>query len=58
MKIHLSYETDQERDAFLNALEHLPVEWQQDAKIKDNGKTDQRGRRHMYLLITKKTCKR
>ena len=58
MKIHLSYETDQERDAFLNALEHLPVEWQQDAKIKDNGKTDQRGRRHMYLLIIKKPRKR
>lgn len=54
MKIHLSYESDQERDTFMDALASLPVEWQRNVKIKDNGKTDQRGRKHLYLLITKK----
>ena len=54
MKIHLSYESDQERDAFLDAMASMPVEWQENAKIKYSGKTDQRGRKHLYLLITKK----
>ncbi len=54
MKIHLSYESDQEHDTFLDAMATMPAEWQLNARIKDNGKKDKRGRKHLYLLITKK----
>lgn len=54
MKIRLSYETDQERDDFLDAMAILDKNWNlkqiKDPKQKENSK-----RKYIYILFEKKT---
>lgn len=53
MKIHLSYETELEKEAFYKAMEVIDKDWKL-KMVKEPHKSDKKKYKHVYIIFTAK----